>query len=214
MIALLLVTVLYLAAPTTSLEIVVDNKGSGCLVNREFAEAIDKFHNGLRQRVARGDGGRAGKEMYGLIYDCELEKEAFSEIRRPGSMDASHGLVRFSGDFEGSAYEAMQKVLATLYSNEEAMKQIKYPKATRFGCSGKLLRHKHTGMRRMEWTCIYDQKPSDGENLDGGKACKSNEDCTYYPGSTCAWVCAIHGSNVADITPRTASRAFLVCLPE
>ncbi|EYB90224.1 hypothetical protein Y032_0222g2617 [Ancylostoma ceylanicum] len=92
------------------------------------------------------------------IYDCELEKEAFSEIRRPGSMDASHGLVRFSGDFEGSAYEAMQKVLATLYSNEEAMKQIKYPKATRFGCSGKLLRHKHTGMRRMEWTCIYDQK--------------------------------------------------------
>ncbi|EYB90225.1 hypothetical protein Y032_0222g2617 [Ancylostoma ceylanicum] len=148
------------------------------------------------------------------IYDCELEKEAFSEIRRPGSMDASHGLVRFSGDFEGSAYEAMQKVLATLYSNEEAMKQIKYPKATRFGCSGKLLRHKHTGMRRMEWTCIYDQKPSDGENLDGGKACKSNEDCTYYPGSTCAWVCAIHGSNVADITPRTASRAFLVCLPE
>ncbi|EYB90219.1 hypothetical protein Y032_0222g2617 [Ancylostoma ceylanicum] len=67
MIALLLVTVLYLAAPTTSLEIVVDNKGSGCLVNREFAEAIDKFHNGLRQRVARGDGGRAGKEMYGLV---------------------------------------------------------------------------------------------------------------------------------------------------
>ncbi|RCN28607.1 hypothetical protein ANCCAN_25645, partial [Ancylostoma caninum] len=32
-----------------------DNQGSGCMVDRPFREAIDTFHNGLRQRIAKGE---------------------------------------------------------------------------------------------------------------------------------------------------------------
>ncbi|RCN38073.1 hypothetical protein ANCCAN_16018 [Ancylostoma caninum] len=187
MFTLLLISVLCLALPITSLESVVDNQGSGCSVDRQFREAIDKFHNELRQRIARGDGEKPGQEMYGLIYDCGLEKEADSEVGRPGSADASHGIVRFSGEFDGRVLEGLQKILRTLYSDEAAMKQIKYPKATRFGCTGRLKRNKHTGKPKQDWTCIYDVKPKDGESVDGGKSCKQDSDCTFYPGSTCAW---------------------------
>ncbi|KAL6732423.1 hypothetical protein Aduo_003184 [Ancylostoma duodenale] len=67
------------------------------------------------------------------------------------------------------------------------MRQVTYPKATRFGCSGRLRRNKKTGMRRMDWVCVYDKKPKDGETFEGGKPCNQNKDCTYYKDSTCEW---------------------------
>ncbi|KAL6732422.1 hypothetical protein Aduo_003183 [Ancylostoma duodenale] len=81
--ALLLVSVLYLASPIASLEIVMDNQRRGCMVDRQYREAIDKFHNGLRQRVAKGEAEGYGlaREMYGLVYDCGLEEEARKETK-------------------------------------------------------------------------------------------------------------------------------------
>ncbi|RCN35732.1 SCP-like protein [Ancylostoma caninum] len=188
--ALLLIVLLYLASPVASLEIVIDNQGSGCMVDRPFREAIDKFHNGLRQRIAKGEleGYGPAREMYGLVYDCGLEEEARKEIKLPGYADLHHrGVTRFSGDYEGSAISALKEILETFSADKNSMRQVVYPKATRFGCSGRLRRNKKTGMRRMDWVCVYDKKPKDGESFEGGKPCNENKDCTYYKGSTCEW---------------------------
>ncbi|RCN38068.1 hypothetical protein ANCCAN_16013 [Ancylostoma caninum] len=188
--ALLLVAVLYLASSVVSLEIVIDNQGSGCMVDRQYREAIDKFHNGLRQRIAKGEAEGYGpaRQMYGLVYDCGLEKEADYETRLPGYADLHHHEVtRFSGEYEGSAISALKEILKTFSADKNAMRQVIYPKATRFGCTARLRRNKKTGMRRMDWVCVYDKKPKDGESLEGGKPCKENKDCTYYKGSTCEW---------------------------
>ncbi|EYB90218.1 hypothetical protein Y032_0222g2616 [Ancylostoma ceylanicum] len=143
---------------------------------------------GCEQRVARGEAERFGpaREMYGLVYDCGLEKKAARETRRPGNV-GDLGAVRFTIDYEGSEMSALNKVLKTLYSDEGAMRQVIYPKATRYGCSARLRRNKKTGVRRMEWVCLYDKKPQDGESLEGGKFCNENKDCTYYKDSTCEW---------------------------
>ncbi|EYC25000.1 hypothetical protein Y032_0012g1631 [Ancylostoma ceylanicum] len=186
--SLLLIAILYLASPVASLEIVMDNQGSGCMVDRQYRQVIDKFHNGLRQRVAKGEAERFGpaREMYGLVYDCGLEKKAGYETRRPGNVDGL-GVIRFSIDYEGSEMSALEKVLKTLYSDDEVMRQVIYPKATRYGCSARLRRNKKTGVRKMEWVCVYDRKPKDGESLVGGKYCNESKDCTYYKDSTCEW---------------------------
>ncbi|RCN53497.1 hypothetical protein ANCCAN_00563 [Ancylostoma caninum] len=159
--ALLLVTVLYLASSVLSLEIVMDNQGSGCMVDRQYREAIDKFHNGLRQRIAKGEAEGYGpaREMYGLVYDCGLEKDAGYETRLPGYADLHHrGVTRFSGEYEGSAISALEEILKTFSADKNAMRQVIYPKATRFGCTARLRRNKKTGMRRMDWVCVYDKK--------------------------------------------------------
>ncbi|RCN28739.1 hypothetical protein ANCCAN_25514 [Ancylostoma caninum] len=57
--------VLCSASPVVSLEIIIDNQGSGCMVDRQCREAIDKFHNRLRQRIAEGYG--PAREMCGLV---------------------------------------------------------------------------------------------------------------------------------------------------
>ncbi|RCN41099.1 hypothetical protein ANCCAN_12985 [Ancylostoma caninum] len=77
-----------------------DNQGSGCTVDRPFREAIDKFHNGLRQRIAKGEteGYGPAREMYGLVYDCGLEEEARKEAKLTGDADLHHRRVtRFFG---------------------------------------------------------------------------------------------------------------------
>ncbi|RCN53496.1 hypothetical protein ANCCAN_00562 [Ancylostoma caninum] len=75
--AVFLVTVLCSAPPDASLEIVIDNQGSECMVDKQYREAIDKFHNRLRQRFAEGEGEGYGpaREMYGLVYDRGLERK-------------------------------------------------------------------------------------------------------------------------------------------
>ncbi|EYB90226.1 hypothetical protein Y032_0222g2618 [Ancylostoma ceylanicum] len=191
MLLLLLATVLYSFPLGDALEMVVDDRERLCMVDWKYREAIDKFHNKLRQRVAWGatvNGKELGpeREMYGLVYDCALEKEANNEAKLPGYADLFHrGLVRFSGEHKGSALSAVEKALKTLYNDENAMRQLIYPKATRFGCWGTLSKGKKKGHQRIDWVCVYDKKPADGESLEGRNSCNEDKDCTYYKGSTC-----------------------------
>ncbi|EYB90231.1 hypothetical protein Y032_0222g2621 [Ancylostoma ceylanicum] len=194
MFPLLLVTVIFWASSGNALHIIIDSPGYGCNTDRPLIEAIDKFHNKLRQRVAYGDAEINGREfgperqMYALVYDCGLEAEAEREKKLPGYADLYHrGVVRFSGDYKGSTVAAVEKILKTLYDDENAMKQITYQKATHFGCTGTPKKGTQAGYRRMEWICVYDKKPQDGESVVEGNYCTEDKDCTFYKDSFCEW---------------------------
>ncbi|RCN28608.1 hypothetical protein ANCCAN_25646 [Ancylostoma caninum] len=139
------------------------------MVDRQYREAIDKFHNRLRQRIAEGEGEGYGpaREMCGLLAVKQplsglrlwARKEADYETRLPGYADLHRrGVTRSSGEYEGSAISALKEILKTFSADKNAMRQVIHPKATRFGCTARLRRNKKTGMRRMDWVCVYDKK--------------------------------------------------------
>ncbi|EYB90245.1 hypothetical protein Y032_0222g2625 [Ancylostoma ceylanicum] len=189
--AILLVTVVYSVLPNNAVELVIDHPEK-CILHRPFRTILNKFHNELRQDVAKGEAEVERKslgparEMYGLVYDCALEEEASHEMTLPGFAALfNRGMISFSGEYKGSANTALEKLLPTLYGNETSLRQLVYPKAARFGCWGKLKKGSSAGNRKMEFVCLYDKKPQDGESLEGGNFCNEDKDCTFYKRSYC-----------------------------
>ncbi|RCN28741.1 hypothetical protein ANCCAN_25516 [Ancylostoma caninum] len=132
------------------------------MVDRQYREAIDKFHDRLRQRIAEGEGEGYGpaREICGLVgLRLWARKEADYETRLPGYADLHRGgVTRSSGEYEGSAISALKEILKTFSADKNAMRQVIHPKATRSGCTARPRRNKKTGMRRMDWVCVYDKK--------------------------------------------------------
>ncbi|EYB90227.1 hypothetical protein Y032_0222g2619 [Ancylostoma ceylanicum] len=162
--AILLVVVICSVSPNSAIEIVMDH-AQKCILHRPFRTILNKFHNELRQSVGQGEavvnGNSLGpaREMYGLVYDCNLEEEASHEMTLPGFAALyNRGVISFSGEYKGSANTALEKTLPTLYDNETSLRQLIYPKAARFGCWGKLKKANAAGNRRMEFVCLYDKK--------------------------------------------------------
>ncbi|RCN24273.1 hypothetical protein ANCCAN_30035, partial [Ancylostoma caninum] len=64
-----------------------------CLINSTIREFFYKYHTNLRRAVALGHEYQGRKfqeqEMYGLIYDCKLERAA-----RKKAIQSMHGNLR------------------------------------------------------------------------------------------------------------------------
>ncbi|RCN45159.1 hypothetical protein ANCCAN_08846 [Ancylostoma caninum] len=172
--------------PSENRHIIIENTNA-CSIAANFRAAFDDFHNGLRQNVSRGvpyNSIRFQKRlMYGLIYDCELEKKAAEETMNPGSA-INYGVVNFTMQYTKSVLKAVKEGLVGLLNNTKALNQVIYPKATRFGCWGILKKENKT--RQVLSTCVYDKK-AEMDSLITKEACTTNENCTYYNGSTCLW---------------------------
>ncbi|EYC02231.1 hypothetical protein Y032_0101g3381 [Ancylostoma ceylanicum] len=84
--------------PSKNRHIIIVN-ASECRMAANFRAAFDDFHNDLRQNVSRGvqynSKSFQKRLMYGLIYDCYLEKIAANETTNPGSA-GSYGVVNFT----------------------------------------------------------------------------------------------------------------------
>ncbi|EYB90234.1 hypothetical protein Y032_0222g2622 [Ancylostoma ceylanicum] len=191
MFTILIVAVVVSVLPSSAVELVLDHPEK-CMLHRPFRTILNKFHNELRQSVGQGEavvkGNSLGpsREMYGLVYDCSLEEEASHEMTLPGFAALyNRGVISFSGEYKGSANTALEKILPTLYDDENSLRQLIYPKAARFGCWGKLKKGNTAGNRRMEFVCLYDKKPESGESLEGGNFCNVDKDCTFYKRSYC-----------------------------
>ncbi|RCN48441.1 hypothetical protein ANCCAN_05436 [Ancylostoma caninum] len=184
MFTILLVTVLCSVLPNNAVELVLDH-AEKCSLHRPFRTILNNFHNELRQRVGKGEavvnGNSLGpaREMYGLVYDCSLEEEASHEMALPGFAALfNRGMITFSSEYQGSSNAALKKILPTSF-------KLIYPKAARFGCWGKLKKSNSEGNRKMEFVCLYDKKPQNGESLEGGSYCNVDQDCTFYKRSYC-----------------------------
>ncbi|EYB90238.1 hypothetical protein Y032_0222g2623 [Ancylostoma ceylanicum] len=139
MFTILLVTVVVSMLPSSAVELVLDHPEK-CMLHRPFRTILNKFHNELRQSVGQGEavvkGNSLGpaREMYGLVYDCSLEEEASHEMTLPGFAALyNRGVISFSGEYKGSANTALEKILPTLYDDENSLRQvtIRYNHATK-----------------------------------------------------------------------------------
>ncbi|RCN52357.1 hypothetical protein ANCCAN_01399 [Ancylostoma caninum] len=152
----------------------------------------DDFHNTLRQKVAGGIPVNfqhfQKRLMYGLIYDCQLEKEAEKEVRKPGTVK-NYPALRFSklyGGDKGTLSKVVEEGLKELAQNDKkALFQMIYPKATRFACGRTVKRERGTKYGRVDVACIYDKKAE--LTAFRGEACNKDADCTYYASSKCQY---------------------------
>ncbi|EYC02236.1 hypothetical protein Y032_0101g3384 [Ancylostoma ceylanicum] len=123
----------------------------------------DDFHNTLRQKVAGGIPINyqyfQRRLMYGLIYDCLLEREADKEVRNPGTVKDLPVLRYYGGSF-GRLPKAVEKGLHELaQKNRSALFQMIYPKATRFACARTVKRAGYgLDYAHVDVACIYDKK--------------------------------------------------------
>ncbi|RCN45158.1 hypothetical protein ANCCAN_08845 [Ancylostoma caninum] len=154
----------------------------------------DDFHNTLRQKVAGGiplsnTQHVQQRLMYGLIYDCLLEKKADQAVRNPG-LPVDLPVLRFTKHYGGSLGRLPKVVEEGLHElaqkNRSALFQMIYPKATRFACARTVKRERNgPGYGRVDVACVYDKKAE--LSAFRGRACTKDEDCTYYEGSKCQW---------------------------
>ncbi|RCN45156.1 hypothetical protein ANCCAN_08843 [Ancylostoma caninum] len=151
---------------------------------------FDNFHNTLRHKVARGIPLNHSQHfqprlMYGLIYDCLLEKEADKVVRNKGGVDNNLGVIKFSKDYDGRLPKAVKEGFDELIQKDrKALYQVIYPKATRFACARTVGRGSG-GKNRIGVACVYDQKAV-LTAFDGKGPCKTDNDCTYH-GGRCQW---------------------------
>ncbi|EYC02248.1 hypothetical protein Y032_0101g3390 [Ancylostoma ceylanicum] len=168
---------------------IVINRQRACRQPVNLRPIFDNFHNTLRQKVAGGiplsnTQHVQQRLMYGLIYDCLLEKEANKVVRNKGGV-GNLGVIKFTKDYDGRLPKAVEDGFNELIQKDRlALYQIIYPRATRFACARTVGRGSG-GRNRIGVACVYDKKPG-GSSLIFGGACKSDGDCKYY-GGTCKW---------------------------
>ncbi|KAL6732104.1 hypothetical protein Aduo_002901 [Ancylostoma duodenale] len=169
-------------------EIVIE-RPRACKQPVNLRPIFDDFHNTLRQKVAGGiplsnTQHVQQRLMYGLIYDCLMEKDADQEVRNPGSVKHLP-VVRFTKEYAGRLPTAVKEGFEELLGDRKALIQIIYPKATRFACA-RTVKRGTGGRNRIDVACVYDKRP-DGSPVISGGACKTDQDCKYYPDSKCQW---------------------------
>ncbi|EPB72195.1 hypothetical protein ANCCEY_08707 [Ancylostoma ceylanicum] len=176
---------------------IVMRNGGRCLMGTKMRELIDDFHNKLRREVALGHSylGTQFKpqEMCGLIYDCEMERKAQEALDGQGSIAQSLGVVRFKREYRNSQLSAVKDGLENAARENDKLRQMINPKATKFGCSVQF-RRASTNTREAEVLCLYDKKtrrknPKEpkGESCCVEHDCDRITQCTFYENSKCLW---------------------------
>ncbi|KIH57679.1 hypothetical protein ANCDUO_12126 [Ancylostoma duodenale] len=103
-----------------------------CLINSTIREFFYKYHTDLRRRVALGQEYQGKKfqeqEMYGLIYDCKLERAARRKAIQTmgGTLYVPEGVVwiDFTGDYrENNLLAALQIGLDEQVKDEESSRK-------------------------------------------------------------------------------------------
>ncbi|RCN33002.1 hypothetical protein ANCCAN_21181 [Ancylostoma caninum] len=114
-----------------------------CLINSTVREFFYKYHTKLRRTVALGHEYQGRKfqeqEMYGLIYDCNLERAARKKAIQSmhGSLRVPEGVgwIEFLGDYKGNLLDALQTALDELVKNEENSRKATTEKGSLVGGS-------------------------------------------------------------------------------
>ncbi|KAK6731151.1 hypothetical protein RB195_007550 [Necator americanus] len=152
-------------------------------MDKELRKLIEKFHFNLRQTAANGSRYRDVPLnitlMNGLVYDCEYEVEAMIMTLKKKKLPDGKGMVKFNiTRTNGTILEAVQAGLDSQFNETKILRQLVYPKATRFGCYAQF----HTQIHLL---CIYDQKAQEIELY--GRYCDIDENCTLTPKTRCKW---------------------------
>ncbi|EYC27619.1 hypothetical protein Y032_0009g828 [Ancylostoma ceylanicum] len=180
--------------------IIVRNSGK-CSIARNMRELIDRHHNYLRQKVAHGEEYLGKKfdeqEMCGLVYDCDLERVADQEQQKPGTAAAQKlGVVRFKREYKGSQLSAVQAGLEALVNDNDKLRQMTNPKATRFGCYVRYGRFPPKNVPEVDVVCVYDKKTrrKDAQKPKGDFCYEHFEEgdeesrkCSFYKNAKCLW---------------------------
>ncbi|KAL6732616.1 hypothetical protein Aduo_003359 [Ancylostoma duodenale] len=120
-----------------------------CWMDRQFRNLFDRAHNKLR----------LSKGLPEMVYDCEFEQEAGEEEKNNGHLDKKgYGKLVFERTWDSSVVSAVERAFNELKSDPNAVALMANPKATRFGCWGRLFRVRSTGERKTRVTCAYDKK--------------------------------------------------------
>ncbi|EYC02237.1 hypothetical protein Y032_0101g3385 [Ancylostoma ceylanicum] len=175
---------------------IVMDRPRACKQPVNLRPIFDDFHNTLRLKVALGiplsNTQHVQKRlMYGLIYDCTMEKEADKVVRNPTAKTDLPVVREYGGSASArrlpTAVENGFKDL--IQKDRKALIQIIYPKATRFACARTVKRG--TGDRnRIDVACVYDKK-YELTGFDGKGPCKTNADCTYFGGNCQNHLCYV-----------------------
>ncbi|RCN45155.1 hypothetical protein ANCCAN_08842 [Ancylostoma caninum] len=171
-------------------EIVIERQRA-CKQPVNLRPIFDNFHNTLRQKVAGGIPINyqyfQKRLMYGLIYDCLMEKDADKAVRNPNAL-IDLPVVRFSTEYggdKGRLPNAVENGFEDLIvKDKKALIQMIYPKATRFACA-RTVKRGSPGYSRIDVACVYDKK-AELTAFDGKGPCSKDEDCTYF-GGKCQW---------------------------
>ncbi|EYC02233.1 hypothetical protein Y032_0101g3382 [Ancylostoma ceylanicum] len=168
-------------------KIVID-RPNACKQPVNLRTVFDDFHNNFRQKVAAGMAFGDSypfqqRLMYGLIYDCALEKKANKEVRNPGSVK-DLAVVSFTRDYDFGLPKAVKEGFEEAIQDTRVLKQIIYPKATRFACARNVTRG-NGGKNRVGVACVYDKK-ADSNAFDSKGPCLEDKDCTFF-GGKCQW---------------------------
>ncbi|KAK6731154.1 hypothetical protein RB195_007552 [Necator americanus] len=152
-------------------------------MDKELRKLIEQFHFYLRQMAATGfryrDVPLKLTLMNGLVYDCEYEVEAMIMTLKKKKLPEGMGMVKFNiTRTNGTILEAVQAGLDSQFNETKILRQLVYPKATRFGCYAQF----HTQIHLL---CIYDQKAQKIKRY--GRYCDIDEDCTLTNKTECKW---------------------------
>ncbi|EYB81294.1 hypothetical protein Y032_0387g459 [Ancylostoma ceylanicum] len=177
---------------------IILRNGGRCLMAKPMRELLDNFHNNLRREVALGHNYLGHQfqpqEMCGLIYDCEMERVALKELDGQGNAAKSgYGVVRIKHEVKKSQFSSVKEGLEKAAKENDILRQMINPKATKFGCGAKMSRSP-TNTREVNIVCLYDRKTRrknpqqpKGESCCVEHDCDRITQCTFYKNAKCLW---------------------------